>query len=74
MEVTTGLVADIADELFNFSVEAAAEFGSDRGVVFDGTDIFLTRIGMKDVRFHRRRVLRMRAETSLARMPLTLLL
>ena len=46
---------------------SAADFEQGRLAV----DSFI-RFGMKDVRFHRPRVLRMRAETSLAGMPLTL--
>ena len=71
-EKTSGLAANLADEPFDFIVEAAAEFWSDGGVVFNSTGIFLTRIGMKDVRFNRPRVLRMRARTFSAGMPFTL--
>ena len=51
-----GLVANVADEPFDFVVETVAKFRSNVGVVFHGAGIFFTRIGMKNVRLHRLRI------------------
>lgn len=61
-----GLEANFSDDPFDFVSETASERGYDGGIVFDGLGVFLARFGMKDVRLHRPRILRMRAETSSA--------
>lgn len=56
MKEAVGVAANFVNEPFDFVVEAAAKFGGNVGVVFNGAGIFLTRIGMKDVRLHRLRI------------------
>jgi hypothetical protein len=66
---TVRLAANFPDDSFDFVSEAASECRCDGGVVSDSLGVFFTRFGMKDVRLHRPRILRMRAETSSAGIP-----